>query len=494
MTDFPSRVPLQPLRPTQAIVSETEFPVHFLPHHGKRYRLANGHQVLVVPKAGTGFHVATWVRTGSIHEDDTNTGVSHFLEHLMFKGTPRFEAGVFDRAMESLGALINAATWKDFTYYYVTAPIGDTDTASTATAGNVHRVLDLHADMMLCASLPDEEIGPAYDPADTANPPASKRERSVVIEEIGMREDMPWSKLYTLLNESMYPEGHPYQREVIGTRQVVGLIPRASIEQYYRTWYDAASMMTLLVGPFTHEEGLQLVGQYFNFEARPESSVAPIARIHPETLVAPLPVKSPETRVVDHAEVSTRFGMLGYHGPKPEDLKASVSLDIVAQVLSEGRSARMTQELIEKAETPNFNTISAYQYSFRLGNVFLVSTNFLSEEVDTSMALLQSYMDALHHERPITEEEFTLALKRLKTSWASHAETAADIADALGSALVMNDSLESYERYPEVLATLTLTDVQETIHRYLQPAHAYQACLLPKASATPTPEALSLAG
>jgi zinc protease len=277
----------------------------------------------------------------------------------------------------------------------------------------------------------------------------------------------------------MYPTNHPYYREVIGTRQVVGLIPRASIEQYYRTWYDAASMITILVGPFSHEEGLQLVGQYFKFDARPESHVTPAERPSPEAFVAALPSRPPSGRVVQHGEVSTRFGMLGYHGPKPEDLKHAVALDVVAQVLSEGRSARMTQELIEKAEFPNFNTISAYQYSFRLGNAFLLSTNFLSEDVDGSMTLLQRYIDDLLEVRPITQDEFQLALKRLKTSWASHAETAANIADALGSALVMNDSLESYERYPEVLANLTLADVHMAVQTFLKPSQAYQACLIP---------------
>src|ERR1700722_13897410 len=80
----------------------------------------NHYQFIYVPKRGEVFNVSTWVKTGSIHENDHNNGVSHFLEHLMFKGTERFQPGEFDKAMESMGAVINAATWKDFTFYYIT--------------------------------------------------------------------------------------------------------------------------------------------------------------------------------------------------------------------------------------------------------------------------------------------------------------------------------------------------------------------------------------
>src|SRR5262245_56936533 len=118
----------------------------------------NGYQVILVPKAGDVFNISTWVKTGSIHEDDRVHGVSHFLEHVLFKGTERFKPGEFDRKMESMGAIINAATWKDFTFYYITGP-------KDKNNENFDLALDMHADMMIHSTIPEAEVGPPYDPA-----------------------------------------------------------------------------------------------------------------------------------------------------------------------------------------------------------------------------------------------------------------------------------------------------------------------------------------
>lgn len=98
--------------------------IPYLPDAAQVITYENGYTFVFVPKKGDVFNVSTWVKTGSLNEDDHINGVSHFLEHLMFKGTQRFRPGEFDKAMESMGAVINAATWKDFTFYYITGPKG----------------------------------------------------------------------------------------------------------------------------------------------------------------------------------------------------------------------------------------------------------------------------------------------------------------------------------------------------------------------------------
>ena len=80
------------------------------------YERENGHKIVLAHKEGDLVNVSTWVKTGSINEDDNNNGISHFLEHLMFKGTHKYPAGYFDRTLEAKGAIVNAATWKDYTF------------------------------------------------------------------------------------------------------------------------------------------------------------------------------------------------------------------------------------------------------------------------------------------------------------------------------------------------------------------------------------------
>ena len=111
-------------------------------------KLPNG-QTLVIQENHSNpiVTIDTWVRTGSINETDSNSGVAHFLEHLFFKGTKKYPVGEFDSILESKGAVINAATSKDFTHYYITIP-----------AEHFDKALDLHADMLTDPQIPRKEL------------------------------------------------------------------------------------------------------------------------------------------------------------------------------------------------------------------------------------------------------------------------------------------------------------------------------------------------
>lgn len=430
----------------------------------------NGYSMLLIRKPGEVFNVNTWIKTGSIHEDPQNNGVSHFLEHLMFKGTKRCQPGEFDRAMEGMGAIINAATWKDFTFYYVTGP---TDPANE----NFLKALDMHSDMLLHSTLPDAEIGPPYDPEDD-DYEGEKRERSVVIEEIGMREDQPWTKVYNAVNRLMYPDGHPYQRDVIGTRQIVGTIPRHEIERYYKTWYAPDSMTTVVVGDFELNWLEDQVRRHFDFDHMPD------AKMKQQDYDWTLDGLEPQT-VVQKGDTETAFFLSGYHGPSPADLEASIALDIASYVLCEGRSARLIQSLIEKPEQPVFNALSTGQSTFKLGNVFFIQGNFNPTEqaVDPyhALGLVQSEIDKFLTTQPMTDDEFHRAVKKLKVDFAETAETAAGIAETLGECITVTGAMDGYIRYVETLEHLTPARVQAVAQQYLDKTKGFHAVLVPTA-------------
>ena len=182
------------------------------------YERENGHTIVLAHKEGELVNVSTWVKTGSINENDKNNGISHFLEHLMFKGTSKHEAGYFDRTLEAKGAIVNAATWKDYTFYYVTLPKGE-------NCRDLNLAIELHADMMLDPVLPYDEIGAPFDLNEEVK---VKRERHVVIEEIRMRKDQAWTKVYNTCNHNMYTK-HPYKRDVIGTPEIISQVTREDI-------------------------------------------------------------------------------------------------------------------------------------------------------------------------------------------------------------------------------------------------------------------------
>ena len=453
-----------------SVATETTFQVPFLPEAAHQITFDNGHTFVFVPKQGGVFNLSTWVRTGSIHEDDVNNGVSHFLEHLMFKGTERHKPGEFDRAMESMGAIINAATWKDFTFYYVTGPNND-DGNSFAKA------LDMHADMLLHSTLPDGEIGPTYDPEDS-NYAGEKRERSVVIEEIGMREDQPWTKVYNSVNNLMYPEGHPYQRDVIGTRSIIGAIERKSIEAYYRRWYSPNQMTTIVVGDFDVKALTAQVRKAFDFETIATSDALSGYTEPPNPMAFAGKQNTESARYEElKGDFATNFFIMGYHGPAIDDLKSWIALDIAGHVLGEGRSSRLVQRLIEQADTPNFNSLGCGQSDFTLGNTFYVQGNFLSSNVQGSLDEVKAEIDRFLADEPITQDEFDRAVKSLKVAFAETSETSSGIAESIGNALTVSGSLDSYVKYLDVLKSIDRETVIETANRFLASNNSYTAAL-----------------
>jgi zinc protease len=439
------------------MVAQQAVRIPFIPQEVKVTTYDDGYRLILVNKPGSVFTVSTWVQTGSIHETETNSGVSHFLEHLMFKGTDRCKPGEFDRRMESMGAIINAATWKDFTFYYITGP---------NYADNFDRALDMHADMLQHSTIPDKEVGPAYNP-DDPNYTGEKRERSVVIEEIGMRDDQPWTKVYNAVNEMMYVPDHPYRRDVIGTRQIIGNIDRNHILEYYHTWYTPSTMTTIVVGDFDPTV----------IEPKVRNAFMALSGKTPPQVTYPTQAAANGPRYVENTgPYQTSFFMTGFHGPKPEQLKHSIALDVFSYLLGEGRSSRFNQNLIEKAEVPLFNMLNSGQSSFKLGNVFFIQGNLNTTDTKAALQLVENELTGLLD--TLTQAEVDRACKKLKSDFAETAETTSGIAETLGEAMTIIGNLTGYSDYLPILESLTLADVLAAARQYLTPDKGYTSVLI----------------
>ncbi len=450
-------------------MSSTEtFNLPYLGEAAKKVTYDNGYTFVYVPKRGDVFNISTWVRTGSIHENDEISGISHFLEHLLFKGTERFGPGEFDRSMESMGAIINAATWKDFTFYYVTGPQGD-------NGANFDKALDMHSDMMLHSTLPQDEIGQPYNP-DDPDYDGEKRERAVVIEEIGMREDQPWTKIYNAVNRMMYPEGHPYRRDVIGTRQIIGNVPRTTLEGYYRSWYGPDSLVTIIVGDFDADTLEQKVLKSFDFNKLPPKP----DKITGETQYPTDIATNGHRFEAVKGDFQTQFFITGFHGPQPDNLEESIALDIISSVLGEGRSARLHQALVEQAEKPIFNMVGCSHSAFRLGGVFFLQGNFNSDDHQGCLDQVMAEINKMLTDEPMTPEEFKKAVKKLRVDFAETSETSSGIAELIGECETVIGTLRYYTDYLSVLDAMTLDKVSAVAQKYLDPAKAYTSLLIPE--------------
>lgn len=419
-----------------------------------------GHKIVLAHKEGGLVNISTWVKTGSINENDDNSGISHFLEHLMFKGTEKHVAGEFDKTLESKGAIVNAATWKDYTFYYVTLPKGP-------EGKYFDMALELHADMMLNPVVPVHEIGEPFDLND-AKPPI-KRERHVVIEEIRMREDQPWTKTYNELNRNMYTS-HPYKRDVIGTAEIIASIPRETILEYYKTHYTPNKMTTIIVGDFDFDSTFEKISKEFDFKGRQNSPIEQFEIDKP----------TEETKYLENkSNINTAFLMFGYLGAQAKELKETIILDMISIVLGEGQSSRLYQNLIEKSDESIFNLVACDFYHFRDGGNFFVQANFKPEYKEKAINLVKEQIQNIYNKQ-ITEKEFKKAVKKLKARFADSSETVSEIAENIGYYMTVCNGLELVDEYLNTLKSIKIEDFQEAAKKYLDLNKATVSVLMPQ--------------
>lgn len=434
----------------------------FLTKEAEVYKRDNGHTIVLAHKDGEMANVSTWVKTGSINEDDRINGISHFLEHLMFKGTHKHKAGDFDRILEAKGAIVNAATWKDYTFYYVTLPKGE-------NGKDLKLAIELHADMMLDPVLPYEEIGAPFDLNDTTV--TDKRERHVVIEEIRMRKDQNWTKVYNACNYNMYTK-HPYKRDVIGTPEIISQVTRDDIMNYYQTFYSPENMTTIIVGDFDSKEILEKVEKEFDFKGR-KNTPQKINEID-------TPVSS--TVIVESTgHINTSYMMYGWLGPKACDLKNTICLDLISIIFGDGTSSRLYQNLIEKQPEPVFNMVNSEHYQFKDGNNFFIQANFKPEKLELARKLIEEELAGLLN-NPITDAELLKAKKKTKSRFAFSAETVSEIGETIGYYTTVCNDLKLIEDYLKDLESITVEDLNNAIKKYLNLENAVISILKPESN------------
>jgi len=439
------------------IIKKEEIIYPYLEHPLKVYTFNNGHCAILAYKKSPMINVSSWVKTGSINENNENNGVSHFVEHLLFKGTTKFPAGVFDKTMERLGGIINAATWKDYTFYYINIP-----------KEHFKIALEMHADMIVDAQFPENEIGPAFNPDGEA--PEEKRERYVVIEEIRMGEDNNWRKVYKNLNSSMY-ENHPYRREVIGTKEIIANISQKEIMKYYKTFYTPSNITTIVAGEFDEDEMIKLIQENFKFKDNSD-----IEKCKPDNRVIETKIKNPKI-IKDYSEVNTGYIMLGALCDSAKNLKETIALDLISTILGDGKSSRLYTELIENVDNPYYYQIESCHYQFRDGDNFFIEANFDAEKKDIIIDELKKHLENLSK---ITSDELKKAKKRAKVNFVQESEMVSDIADSIGYWVSVCDDISLANKYLETLEEIDCQYLEEIAQKYLKPEMVSVSLLLPK--------------
>lgn len=259
--------------------------------------------------------VLVMVGVGSRYEDPTKAGISHFLEHLPFKGTANYPTSMdLAAAIDGVGGQHNAFTGKEYTGYWV--KVG---------ADKLELALDVVSDLVLTAKLQPEDI---------------EKERGVIIEEINMYEDQPQSKVGDVFEELVY-KGNPLSRPVIGTKETVGGLQRADFLAHWDKWYDSQHIVIGIVGAIHESPVRELVERYFRKGEKRKGGGEEKIQIANNKIQT-----KPRIRVIRKKTEQAHF-YLGFPGINRFD-PDRYDLSILATVAGGNSSSRMFNEIREK--------------------------------------------------------------------------------------------------------------------------------------------------
>jgi len=255
-----------------------------------------------------------WYRVGSRNEELGQTGKSHFLEHMLFKGTDRYKKGEIDMITHLNGGANNAFTWLDFTAYYF-----------TFASDRWEAALEIEASRMRNTMFAEDEFA---------------SEKQVVEEELRIGLDGPWEALENEIWATAFRQ-HPYHWPTVGWLEDLEAASGADMKAYYDKWYHPRQATLVVVGDFDSVEVVQKIEDLFG-------------RIPPGPLVAPPNIVEPsqrgEKRLVVKKQTPVERLLIGYHAPEvghPD----SYALKVAEAVLSTGKSSRLYQRLVERDQS-----------------------------------------------------------------------------------------------------------------------------------------------
>jgi zinc protease len=411
--------------------------------------LDNGLRVLVLEDHRSPVvSVQLWYRVGSRNERPGATGLAHFLEHLMFKGTPARGKGEFSRLIEQNGGRDNAFTSHDVTGYYV-----------DIAADRVDMVLELEADRMRHLLLDPREID---------------AERQVVMEERRTRtEDDPDG----LLSEEMMSlafKAHPYQWPVIGWMEDIRRVAPAELRAFYDLYYRPNNAILAVAGDVNARELLDRIRRTFGSIPRGPEPPAPTAIEPPQIDERRLIVRKPGARapIVD----------LAWHVPnfRSEDAPA---LEVLSTVLSAGRASRLYRTLIYERRLA-LGTGADYSYFSLDPNIFwLYATPLPGQSAEALEEALLAEIERIKDE-PVPAEELERAKNQIEAGFAWRQDSVhARAADLARFELI--GSWRLAERYVPATRAVTAADVQRVARAYFPAGRRNTAVLLPHEPAAP---------
>ncbi len=405
-------------------------------------RLANGLRVLIIEDNRAPLvSVRLYVEAGGSYEKPEQAGISHVLEHIVFRGTKKYPDGSLANVIESAGGDFNAYTSADETVYYCNLP-----------ASEWKKGIDVVADMALYPVI-DEKI--------------LEEEKQVIFAEMGQRREEPEMRIYEN-TIALALSGTSYQHGVLGTEETVAAISVEDIQNYLKTFYNPQNMLLVVVGDIDKNEVLKEAQNYFGARENKGISKMPSA--------VNLAILEEASLQVDEGTGSNVLINIAF--PAPSSLEdASRNLDIFGLMFGglETSLLRKKFELDEKI----VNSISSYNIGYKFVSLFVVSVDLKVENVDRFWKEFVELLANLEQE-DFESNQLDTAKFLYETSFQYRKATIEGHASLVGSAEFENPGEFSLENYLNSIENLSLDSIFEEVNTWINPNNIAISILAPK--------------
>lgn len=384
--------------------------------------------------------VLVFVRTGSKYETKKLSGISHFLEHMLFKGTAkRPNKKEIAELMDSVGASFNAFTSKDHTGYYV----------KVATQ-HFNLALDVVSDIFINSTIDAKE---------------TEKERRVILEELKMREDLPMVKVAEALDEVLYGD-QPAGWRVGGTKDTVSAITRNDITDYYQLHYVAPSTVVCIAGPFDHKESLEKVKTYF--EGVRVGALAPSAARTVEKQSSPSLLSKP--KATDQTHCAIGFRAFGAEHPD------RFVLELLSLILGGGMSSRLFQKVREEEGLAYYVHCDS-QFDEDVG-VMTIKAGVAHDKVGYTLEAIVNELKLVRRGE-VTSEELKRGKDHIKGQMALSLESSSDWASFYGEQEVVHNKVLTPQEMLSRIDKVMLEDIARVANAVVKNDRANMALVGP---------------
>ncbi|WP_017305927.1 M16 family metallopeptidase [Spirulina subsalsa] len=404
------------------------------------HQLPNGLTIVAQQMPGAVVSFNLWLNVGSALELDEINGMAHFLEHMIFKGTPNLPSGEFERRIEERGAVTNAATSQDYTHYYL-----------TAAAQDFGDLLPLQLEVVLNACMPDG---------------AFERERSVVLEEIRRSEDNPSRRVYMQAMETCF-ERSPYRRPVLGPTAVIqGLHPQ-QMRDFHAQWYQPHQMTAAVVGNLPVETLIEQVEESFGAVYEPRSPLTDVLDSPPwEDFLAEPPFEGIVRRELVDSRVQQARLVMVWRVPGLLELGKTYGLDVLATLLGQGKLSRLFRDLREERQL--VTSIGVSNMTYHLQGVFYIAAQLPTENVAVVEEAIAQHLRSFQQE-PVNPKDLERIRTQAVNRFVFNNERPSDRTSLYGYYYCKLRNLEPALTYPQRIQAITPADIQNVAQCYLNP-------------------------